>query len=84
MDPSAHRYMMSLDCSDPFLSKDIEFCTIKVKGQSFMLHQIRKMVGLALAVVRGHTTVETISKAWAPTRIDIPVAPGLGLVLEEV
>ncbi|XP_049776844.1 pseudouridylate synthase 1 homolog isoform X1 [Schistocerca cancellata] len=84
LDPSAHRYIMNFVCGEPFTSENMEFCTIKIKGQSFMLHQIRKMIGLAVAVSRGHTTIETINKSWKPDRIDIPMAPGVGLVLEEV
>lgn len=49
-----------------------------------MLHQIRKMIGLALAVVRGLTTTETIERSWTEDRIDIPMAPGLGLLLDTV
>lgn len=62
----------------------MEFAVISIKGQSFMLHQIRKMVGLALAIIRGHTTEETLEKAWTESRLDIPMAPGLGLVLDRV
>lgn len=76
---------MSFKCSEPFLSPDnVEFVTIEVKGQSFMMHQIRKMVGLSLAVERGHTTKETINRALTEERLDIPMAPGLGLVLDTV
>lgn len=57
---------------------------LKVKGQSFMLHQIRKMVGMTIAVARGLATIDTLHKAWKTERLDLPVAPGLGLVLEEV
>lgn len=39
-------------CSDQFTgkkgddsNKEIEFITLRVKGQSFMTHQIRKMIG---------------------------------------
>ena len=56
----------------------------KVKGQSFMLHQIRKMIGMAIAVVRGDTDESVIVESWNTDRIDIPRAPGLGLMLEEV
>ncbi|XP_014241162.1 tRNA pseudouridine synthase A [Cimex lectularius] len=84
LDPSAMRYIISFVCEEPVLCEGMEFVILKVKGQSFMLHQIRKMVGLAIAIVRGYTTEETIKKAWGEERLDLPVAPGAGLVLEEV
>lgn len=84
-DPSARRFMVSMECGTPFLIRNsYEFATIKVKGQSFMLHQIRKMVGLCLAVVRGLATLETVTKSFKEEKIDIPTAPGLGLVLNQV
>lgn len=49
-----------------------------------MLHQIRKMVGLVIAIMRGVTAKETVTKAWGEEKLDLPVAPGVGLVLEEV
>ena len=48
-----------------------------------MLHQIRKMVGLAMAISRGLVGSEVIARAWKESRLDVPIAPGLGLVLEE-
>jgi len=83
-DPSASRYIMEMNCSQPFIKDGIEFIVVRVKGQSFMLHQIRKMIGLAIAVMRGLTNKETIIKAFQTLRLDIPMAPGLGLLLEEV
>ena len=83
-DASAMRYIMAIDCCEPFLTNELEFVVIRVKGQAFMLHQIRKMIGLAIAVMRGFATKETIFRAFEGTRIDIPRAPGLGLLLEEV
>ena len=32
-------------CGKPFVRDNCEFCVISLKGQSFMLHQIRKMIG---------------------------------------
>lgn len=84
IDPSSKRYIMSFKCEEPRVEEDVEYATIKVKGQSFMLHQIRKMVGLSLAVLRGHTESATIHRAFTADRLDLPMAPGLGLVLDQV
>lgn len=76
---------MSFTCTEPFLSpQGVEFITVKVKGQSFMLHQIRKMVGLTIAIVRGHADASTLDRALTEERLDLPMAPGLGLVLDTV
>lgn len=83
-DPSAMRFIMSFTSSDPFVKDGLEYVVLKIKGQSFMLHQIRKMIGLAVAILRGFATVEeTMKKAFTLDRIDIPMAPGLGLMLGE-
>ena len=42
------------------------------------------MIGLALAIVRGHASQDVIESAWNMDRIDVPRAPGLGLMLDEV
>ncbi|XP_041476589.1 tRNA pseudouridine synthase A-like isoform X2 [Lytechinus variegatus] len=83
-DPSANRYIKEFTCEKGFVDDGLEFAVIKVKGQSFMLHQIRKMIGLVLAVVRGLTPPSTIERAFEEPKLDIPRAPGLGLVLEAV
>ena len=70
--------------SDCELKNELEFAVIQVKGQSFMLHQIRKMIGMTIAVVRGHAEDSVIDDSWNTDRIDIPRAPGLGLMLDEV
>lgn len=86
IDPSAKRFIVSFECGAPFVEPQhgVQLAVLKVKGQSFMLHQIRKMVGLTLAVLRGHTEADTISRAFGERRIDVPMAPGLGLVLDQV
>lgn len=95
LDPSSKRYIISFECGRPFVPKldfdtdvlstnTIEFIVLKIKGQSFMLHQIRKMVGLTLAIMRSLTTTETIRRSFTELRLDLPMAPGLGLVLDQV
>ncbi|KAM6155797.1 pseudouridylate synthase 1 homolog [Rhynchocyon petersi] len=83
-EPSARRYILEMRCGEPFLRDGLEFAVITVKGQSFMMHQIRKMVGLVLAIVRGHAPESLLARSWGPAKVDVPKAPGLGLVLERV
>ncbi|XP_075390213.1 pseudouridylate synthase 1 homolog isoform X1 [Tenrec ecaudatus] len=83
-EPSARRYVLEMHCGEPFLRDGLEFAMITVKGQSFMMHQIRKMVGLVVAIVRGHAPESLLACSWGPTKVDVPKAPGLGLVLERV
>ncbi|KAL4232263.1 tRNA pseudouridine synthase 1 [Mactra antiquata] len=83
-DPSAKRYMKHFECGLPFVRDGVEFCVISVTGQSFMLHQIRKMIGLAIAIVKGFTQMDSIDTAFEPEKFDVPIAPGLGLVLEKL
>merc|ERR1712059_77212 len=84
LEPSSQRNMLELEAGQPFVREGLEWSVIRVKGQSFMLHQIRKMVGLTLAIVRGHTSMATLERAWGNKRIDIPRAPGLGLMLDTI
>ena len=45
-----------------------EWVRMVVLGQSFMLHQIRKLVGTAVAVMRGEAPPECIQLALQPER----------------
>ncbi|XP_056389156.1 pseudouridylate synthase 1 homolog [Hyla sarda] len=83
-DPSAKRYIMEMHCETPFMQGGLELAVIKVKGQSFMMHQIRKMIGLVIAVVKGYAPPSIMQRSWREEKVDIPKAPGLGLVLERV
>ncbi|KAK2819007.1 hypothetical protein Q5P01_024568 [Channa striata] len=83
-DPSARRYITEMSCGEPFIHNNTEFATITVRGQSFMLHQIRKMIGLVIAVIKGYAAEEVMERSWGQAKVDVPKAPGLGLVLERV
>ncbi|KAM8829175.1 pseudouridylate synthase 1 homolog isoform 1-T1 [Spinachia spinachia] len=83
-DPSARRYITEMLCGEPFMNSGMQFAVITVRGQSFMLHQIRKMIGLVIAVVKGYAKEEVMERSWAQDKVDVPKAPGLGLVLERV
>lgn len=83
-DPSARRYITQMSCGQPFIRSDNEFAEITVRGQSFMMHQIRKMIGLVIAIIKGYATESVIERSWGKEKVAVPKAPGLGLVLESV
>lgn len=61
-----------------------QWVRLVVTGQSFMLHQIRKLVGTAVAVMRGDAPPACVQLALAPERsVVTPMAPELGLFLDE-
>ena len=83
--PSSNRYMLNLSVSQPFLppQSGVYYITVEVLGQSFLLHQIRKMVGMAVAVYLGVAPLETISVALCPdVKLPTPMAPASGLLLD--
>lgn len=53
-----------------------------VKGDSFMLNQIRNMVGAAVAVAHGRMSLDLLQVALsAPGRVTVPRAPPHTLLL---
>ncbi|TIB02033.1 hypothetical protein E3P94_01231 [Wallemia ichthyophaga] len=79
---SAQRYMKELEIRDPFLVEGNEWISVRFYGQSFMLHQIRKMIFMLVNVTRTPTPPSLIEKTYSNTPIVVPKAPGLGLLLE--
>ncbi|KAI0850322.1 pseudouridine synthase [Daldinia vernicosa] len=82
-DPSAKRTIKSFTANpEPVQINDTQWLSLKVHGQSFMMHQIRKMVGMAVLVTRCATPLSRIDESYGAARISIPKAPSLGLLLE--
>jgi tRNA pseudouridine38-40 synthase len=82
-DASAKRHIKSFKVGEkPIIINDTEWLSLKVHGQSFMMHQIRKMVGMAALVVRCGTNPKLIEESFGDVTVRIPKAPGLGLLLE--
>ena len=82
-DASAKRHIKSFVVNPkPIIIGDTEWLSLKVHGQSFMMHQIRKMVGMVSLVVRCGTDLDIIEQSYGNRKIAIPKAPGLGLLLE--
>lgn len=82
-DASAKRHIKSFIVNpEPIIIGNTEWLSLKVHGQSFMMHQIRKMVGLASLMVRCGTPIGRVKESYGNKKMAIPKAPGLGLLLE--
>ena len=82
-DPSAKRVIKSFVAnSTPIVIGNTEWLSLKVHGQSFMFHQIRKMVTMAALVVRCGCPEQRMQESYGAERLNIPKAPSLGLLLE--
>jgi tRNA pseudouridine38-40 synthase len=89
-DPSVKRHIKSFVVNTkPILigegpdEEKSEWLSLKVHGQSFMMHQIRKMVGMITLLVRSGSDIKrTMHDSFTDARYSIPKVPGLGLLLE--
>lgn len=89
-DPSVKRHIKSFVVNPkPILigegpdEEKSEWLSLKVHGQSFMMHQIRKMVGMVTLLVRSGADIRrTMHDSFTDARYSIPKVPGLGLLLE--
>ncbi|KAK3703629.1 tRNA pseudouridine synthase 1 [Vermiconidia calcicola] len=88
-DPSAKRHIKSFVANrTPVLigegpeEEKSEWLSLKVHGQSFMMHQIRKMIGMITLLVRCGSDINTMHDSFGSEKYSIPKVPGLGLLLE--
>ncbi|PLW09065.1 hypothetical protein PCANC_23939 [Puccinia coronata f. sp. avenae] len=96
---NAVRIMKDFNISKPFLVQEdtvksshqkpletskTEWISITFHGQSFMLHQIRKMIGLLVLVCRTRTPITIVKQLYGPKKVSIPKAPGIGLILRKL
>jgi tRNA pseudouridine38-40 synthase len=82
-DLSAKRFIIGVEVGEPFVRGGLEWVSVRFHGQSFMLHQIRKMVGLVVMAVRLGVGPEIVNRCYEPAKVNIPRAPALGLLLDK-
>ncbi|KAM7258224.1 hypothetical protein ACFE04_013965 [Oxalis oulophora] len=83
-DPAARRNIISFHANTIVTVHGIDFVKCEIVGQSFMLHQIRKMMGLAVSIMRDVAPESLIETALRKdVKINVPTAPEVGLYLDE-
>ncbi|KAI1714370.1 tRNA pseudouridine synthase domain-containing protein [Ditylenchus destructor] len=89
-DWSCNRHIWSFNIDEPitvrdgFRNMEMEFVRLRIYGNSFMMHQIRKIVGTTIAVARELMPLDEVYESFNPIRRDIPRAPATGLYLERL
>lgn len=81
-DTTSQRVMKRIEVSDPVVYGDTEWISVLLHGQSFMLHQIRKMISLLVLACRTGTPASVVEELYGPRVAFIPKMPALGLLLE--
>jgi len=77
-------FLKSVTCSTPFELEGIQVSRITFVGQSFMLHQIRKMIAMVILTIRHSSNENLILNAMGPVPLGILLAPGEFLTLDRV
>ncbi|KAG8220964.1 hypothetical protein J3R82DRAFT_2469 [Butyriboletus roseoflavus] len=81
-DRSNQRNMIKIQIADPAVYGDTEWISVLFHGQSFMLHQIRKMMSALVLSHRTGTPADIIDELYGPRVVLVPKMPALGLLLE--
>ncbi|GMH38133.1 hypothetical protein BSKO_06017 [Bryopsis sp. KO-2023] len=80
----AKRHILRFAAEDSVDFHGEEWVRVRVLGQSFMLHQIRKMIGFIIAVMRDLVEPDSLATALQKDwNVNVPVAPSVGLFLDE-
>ena len=87
----ARRHIIALTANPPVVvqypegsrATEGEWMKIQIHGQSFMLHQIRKMMSLAMIIIRYDLEITSLLPLLyeESIKLNIPKAPALGLLL---
>ncbi|KAJ6581968.1 pseudouridine synthase [Mycena capillaripes] len=82
-DRSNQRILKDIVIADPVVYGETEWISVLFHGQSFMMHQIRKMISALVLSCRTGTPPQIIDELYGPRDVFIPKMPALGLLLEQ-
>ena len=83
-DPSCKRHILFARV-EPVAELDGRYIKLVIEGQSFLLNQIRKIVGCAVECLLDRITLEDVKSYFSPeVSRNIQMAPGEGLLLDRL
>mmetsp|Transcript_14421 Transcript_14421/g.14459 ORF Transcript_14421/g.14459 Transcript_14421/m.14459 type:complete len:183 (+) Transcript_14421:477-1025(+) len=83
--PQAKRYVIKFEASsEPVVYEGKSYLKFTFIGQSFIYHQIRKMVGMIVSILLGKYNMEAIEDSFKNPKFYVPLAPAEGLYLARV
>ncbi|KAM0675008.1 tRNA pseudouridine synthase 1 [Gurleya vavrai] len=79
------RYIKSITLSEPYKIEGIEYFNVNLLGNSFMLNQIRKMIGFVLTIFKygKDKHLDLFKKVYLDQKWNIPKAPSEFLFLNK-
>lgn len=83
-DPKAMRYIMEFDVELKDFGEGGRFFRFRIRGQSFIYHQIRKMIGIMVQVIHEGLKDQFIDNSFFQNSVNIWLAPPQGLFLDRV
>ena len=82
--PSALRKITDFSISDPFDVNGEKYVLWYIRGNSFMINQIRKMLATVLSIAHNVLTIDQLKDTFTETKWALPRLPGEGLFLNKV
>ncbi|KAJ3449697.1 tRNA pseudouridine synthase a [Anaeramoeba flamelloides] len=80
----AKRYIIKMVANKPITLNGQKWILIEITGQAFLIHQIRKMITMSVAVMRGCITLEQFQDSFTESKYSLSIIPGIGLLLDRV
>ncbi|TPX68399.1 hypothetical protein SpCBS45565_g03168 [Spizellomyces sp. 'palustris'] len=82
-DSRCYMRIINIECSAPEVHFGMEWLRFKVQAKAFARYQVRKMMAMAIMVIRTNTPRSIVANSFGYAKIEIPEAPAMGLILDE-